>query len=65
MSVILGYKTEDKIYLAADNRTSTIDDIPIHDNVNKIVIVNNNVAIACAGYGGVQNIMSVMGSLWQ
>ena len=36
MSVILGYKAEDKLYLAADNRTSTIDDVPIRDDVNKI-----------------------------
>lgn len=60
MSVILGYKAEDKLYLAADNRTSTIDDVPIRDDVNKIVVVNNNVAVAFAGYGGTQTVFEGM-----
>lgn len=56
MSVIMGYKTENKIYLGADNRVSTQEDIPIRDNENKIVVVNNNVAVAFAGYGGTQTL---------
>lgn len=54
MTVIMGYKTPKKIYLGADNRTSTVEDAPIRDDVNKIVVVNNNVAVAFAGYHGTQ-----------
>lgn len=50
MSVILGYKTEDKIYLGADNRTVTLEEILSRDNVKKIVAVSDNVAVAFAGY---------------
>lgn len=60
MSVIMAYKTKDKIYLAADNRVSTPEDIPIRDDENKIVVVNNNVAIAFAGYRGTQTIFENM-----
>ena len=49
MSVILGYKTKDKIYLAADNRLSTIDNKLISDNSKKIVVINNCLAIAFSG----------------
>lgn len=49
MSVIMAYKTEDKIYLGADNRTVTIEDVVSRDNVNKIVSINNEVAVAFAG----------------
>lgn len=54
MTVIMGYKTPNKIYLGADNRTSTVDNTPIRDDVNKIVIVNDNVAVAFSGYHGTQ-----------
>ncbi len=60
MTVIMGYKTPNKIYLGADNRTSTVDDTPIRDDVNKIVVVNNNVAVAFSGYGGTQTIFESM-----
>lgn len=56
MSVIMGYKTEDKIYLGADNRVSTPEDTFIRDDVNKIFVINNNVAVAFAGYHGTQTV---------
>lgn len=56
MTVIMGYKTKDRIYLGADNRTSTVDDVLIRDDANKIVVVNDNVAVAFSGYGGTQTI---------
>lgn len=56
MTVIMGYKTPNKIYLGADNRTSTIDDVTIRDSDNKIVVVNDNVAVSFAGYGGTQKV---------
>lgn len=49
MSVILGYKAEDKLYLTADNRVSSPEDEFIRDDDNKIVVVNNNVAVSFAG----------------
>lgn len=54
MTVIMGYKTPNKMYLGADNRTSTVDDVRIRDNANKIVVVNDNVAVAFSGYHGAQ-----------
>lgn len=56
MSVILGYKAEDKLYLAADNRVSSPEDKFIRDDDNKIVVINNNVAVAFAGYSGTQTL---------
>lgn len=49
MSVIMAYKTEDKIYLGADNRTTALEDGSFRDNVNKIIPINNDVAVAFAG----------------
>lgn len=49
MSVIMAYMAEDKLYLGADNRSVTIDETTYKDNVNKIVLINDNVAIAFAG----------------
>lgn len=60
MSVILGYKAEGKIYLAADNRTVTLEEVLSRDDVNKIVVVNNDVAVAFAGYGGTQKLFESM-----
>lgn len=60
MSVIMGYKTEDKIYLGADNRVSTPDDIFIRDDANKIFVINDNVAVAFAGYRGTQMVLEKM-----
>ncbi len=50
MSVIMAYKAKDKLYLGADNRVCTQEDIPVRDDINKIIAVNNNVAVAFAGY---------------
>ena len=54
MSVILGYKTEDKIYLAADNRISEKDGAFIRDDEKKIIVINNHLAVAFAGNAGTQ-----------
>ena len=55
MTVIMGHKTANKMYLGADNKVCTTEDEFIRDD-SKIVVVNDNVAIAFAGYGGVQTI---------
>ena len=60
MTVIMGYKTPNKIYIGADNRTSTVEDITISDRANKIVVVNDNVAVAFSGYSGTQKIFESM-----
>ena len=60
MSVILGYMAEDKIYLGADNRTVKLDETISRDDVNKIVAVNNNVAVAFAGYNKSQMLFERM-----
>ena len=54
MSVILGYKAEDKLYLAADNRLSEKDGTFICDNERKIIEINSHLAVAFAGNAGTQ-----------
>ena len=54
MTVIMGHKTANKMYLGADNRVCTTEDKFIRDDDNKIVVVNKNVAVAFAGNGGMQ-----------
>lgn len=54
MTVIMGQKTANKMYLGADNRVCTTEDKFIRDNDNKIVVVNKNVAVAFAGNAGMQ-----------
>lgn len=56
MTVIMGCKKSNKIYLGADNRTSTIDNQVIRDNEKKIVVVNNHVAVAFSGVSDIQHI---------
>ena len=60
MSVILGYTTEDKIYLGADNRTVKLDETISRDDVKKIVAVNDNVAVAFAGFNKSQILFERM-----
>ena len=54
MSVIMAYKTKDKIYLGADNRLSEKDGTPIEDKNKKLVVVNKHLAIAFSGNAGTQ-----------
>lgn len=49
MSIILGYKSESQIYLAADNRVTNKENNSYSDNNCKLVILNDNLAVACAG----------------
>lgn len=60
MSVILGYQTDNKIYLAADNRAYTVETGTTRDNENKIVVINDNVAVACCGFNGTQKLFERM-----
>lgn len=60
MSVIMGYKTENKIYLGADNRTVGTDETFSRDDVNKIVVINDSVAIAFAGCNKGQMVFDFM-----
>lgn len=60
MTVIMGHKTANKMYLGADNRVCTPDDEFIRDDDNKIVVINDRVAVAFAGYGGVKTIFENM-----
>lgn len=49
MSVIMAYKTYDKLYLGADNRAVDVDETTYRDNKSKILLINDNIAIAFAG----------------
>lgn len=54
MSVIMGYKAKDKLYLAADNRLSEKDGTFVCDDEKKIITINKHLAIAFAGNAGTQ-----------
>lgn len=54
MSVILGYQIGNKIVMAADNRLSNADGKIISDTEEKIIIVNNHLAISFSGNKAVQ-----------
>lgn len=60
MSVILGYKAKDKLFLGADNRAVTIDDNFSRDDDNKIIVINNEVAVACAGCNKSQMLFNIL-----
>lgn len=49
MSVILGCKTKDKIYLAADNRITNKKDDSFSDKYIKLIILNDRLAMVCSG----------------
>lgn len=49
MSVILGYKAKDKLYLAADNRVTNKKDGSFSDNYTKLLILNDRLAMVCSG----------------
>lgn len=54
MTVIMGHKTANKMYLGADNRICTTEDEFVRDNDMKIVAVNNDLAVAFSGSHGMQ-----------
>lgn len=49
MSVILGYRADDKIYLAADNRVTNKKDGSFSDKYIKLLILNDGLAMVCSG----------------
>lgn len=49
MSVILGYKSENKIYLAADNRVTDKKDGSYSDKYRKLITLNKHLAMVCSG----------------
>lgn len=49
MSIIMAYKTEDKIYLGADNRVTNLKDGSYSDNNSKLIILNKRLAMVCSG----------------
>lgn len=60
MSVIMAYKTEDKIYLGADNRSVTLEETISSDSKNKIIVINNDVAVAFAGCNKAQMMFEML-----
>ena len=60
MSVIMAYKTDDKIYLGADNRAVSINEDSHRDDENKIIAINNDVAVAFAGCNKSQMLFDML-----
>lgn len=60
MSVILGKKTENIVILAADKRLmNLIKGEVVSDDANKLIIVNEHLAIACAGNAAIQKAIEI------
>ena len=56
MSVILAYQVDNKITVAADNRLSNAENTIVSDAEEKIIVVNNHLAIAFSGNHAVQTM---------
>lgn len=54
MSTIMGIKTNNIVILGADKRLSTYEGKVISDDNDKILVINDHLAIACAGNAAVQ-----------
>ena len=59
MSTIMGIKTNNIVILGADKRLSTYENKFISDDANKIFVVNNHLAIACAGNAAIQKAIEI------
>lgn len=59
MSTIMGIKTNNIVILGADKRLSTYENKFISDDADKIFVVNNHLAIACAGNAAIQKAIEI------
>lgn len=59
MSTIMGIKTNNIVILGADKQLSTYDNEFISDNSDKILSINNHLAIACAGNAAIQKAIEI------
>lgn len=59
MSTIMGIKTNNIVILGADKRLSTYENKFISDDADKILVVNNHLAIACAGNVAIQKAIEI------
>ena len=59
MSVIMGIKTNNVVILGADKRLSTYQNQFVSDDNDKILVVNNHLALACAGNQAIQKALEM------
>lgn len=59
MSTIMGIKTNNIVILGADKRLSTYEGKVISDDSDKILVVNNHLAMACAGNAAIQKAIEI------
>ena len=59
MSTIMGIKTNNVVILGADKRLSTYEGKLISDDGDKILIINNHLAMACAGNAAIQKAIEI------
>ena len=59
MSTIMGIKTNNIVILGADKRLSTYQNKFISDDNDKILVVNNHLAMACAGNAAIQKAIEI------
>lgn len=54
MSVIFGIHEKHQIVIAGDKRVSTVDGNFISDDWEKVIVINNHLALASAGNGAIE-----------
>ena len=59
MTVILGIRTDDTVYLAGDKRATSLDDRYIDDKMEKVTVVNNHLAFACGGNASIGKAIEI------
>ncbi|MBQ6995619.1 MAG: hypothetical protein IJN64_14200 [Lachnospiraceae bacterium] len=59
MSTIMGIKTNNIVILGADKRVSTYEGKVISDDSDKILVINNHLAMACAGNAAIQKAIEI------
>ena len=55
----MGIKTNNIVVLGADKRLSTYTNKPLSDDSDKFLVVNNHLAMACAGNAAVQKAIEI------
>jgi len=59
MSVIFGIKENNCIIIAGDKRGSTIDGKMLADDLDKVLVINNHLAISSAGNAAIEKAISI------
>jgi len=59
VSVIFGIREKNSVIIAADKRGTSISGGLLSDTINKVTMVNNHVAFACAGNAAIEKAIQI------